>query len=113
MRHVFVYKLAHVAMIVALLMQMASVAYAQETSTVVTPPKLDVKPEAPPEVQSFAARLLGFLMFIAWVVFFGMLAYTGIQYMQGDKEAPQRLRLVLIGGAILAFSFTFAYYAFR
>jgi len=97
-------RLASVATVSAALR--ATVAYAA------TIPNINITPEAPPEVKGVAARILGLAMFIAWVVFFGSMIYVGVKYMGGDKEAPQHLRRVLIGGAILAFGLSIAYWLF-
>ena len=94
-----------------ILAKIALLASAQnETETL---PQIEVKPQAPPEASSIASRLLGFAMFIAWVVFIGSMIYTGIKFMQGDKEAPSRLRNVIIGGILVALSTTIVYWIAR
>ncbi|ALL00777.1 hypothetical protein Pyrde_0727 [Pyrodictium delaneyi] len=104
-------ELCAVAALVLLVGQFPLVAYA-ETATVVKPPELNITPDAPPEVKGFFSRFLGFIIFIAWMLFLGGLIWTGIQFYQGDKEAPQKLRNVLIGGFIITFALTIAYFLF-
>lgn len=103
-------ELCAIAALVLLVGQFPLVAYAQETT--VKPPELNITPQAPEPVKGFFSRLLGFVMFIAWMLFLGGLIWTGIQFYQGDREAPQRLRNVLIGGFIITFALTIAYFLF-